>query len=350
MTEPATSTSAIPTKLFGGLRARTHTKTLLRELETVETELAKHLQFASPVADAPVRYLLAAGGKRLRPLLTLLVSEYGTGPNERVRLGAQLVEIIHLASLYHDDVMDEATLRRGVPAAHTAWSNSVAILAGDLLFARASSLTASMGEQAISLQAKTFERLCLGQLHETLGPSPDEDHITHYLQVLADKTGALISCATQLGLMFSNAPAEYQPHLSEYGESLGIAFQLIDDVIDLSPQKQKTGKLAGTDLRAGVVTMPLLLLRERVRKTGTGEDAKLLARIEAGQQQIRAGENANLLDEEVQQLQHHEVTELSRQAARDWSHRAVTALKNLPANNTTNALHELAKLVVDREG
>src|SRR5690606_37076971 len=117
----------------------------------------------------------------------------------------------------------------------TVWSNSVAILAGDLLFARASTLVAGMGEEAILLQARTFERLCLGQLHETVGPKEGEAPIPHYIQVLADKTGALIATAARMGAMFGDAPAEFADPVTEYGERIGVAFQLIDDVIDLSP-------------------------------------------------------------------------------------------------------------------
>ncbi|MCB1272825.1 MAG: polyprenyl synthetase family protein, partial [Leucobacter sp.] len=176
-------------RLFQGASDRRHAKRMQEQLELVEHGLLEHLRFASKVADAPARYLAEAGGKRIRPMLTLLTSELGEGPNERVRQAAQAIEITHLASLYHDDVMDDARLRRGVPAAQTVWSNSVAILAGDLLFARASSLVSGMGEEAILLQARTFERLCLGQLHETVGPQPGDDPMQHYLQVLADKTG-----------------------------------------------------------------------------------------------------------------------------------------------------------------
>src|SRR5690606_8462786 len=178
----------------------------------------------------------------------------------------------------HDDVMDDARLRRGVPAAQTVWSNSVAILAGDLLFARASTLVSGMGEDAIMLQARTFERLCLGQLHETVGPQAGDDPMRHYLQVLADKTGALISTAARMGVMFSNAPSEYAEPVTQYGGMIGVAFQLIDDVIDLSPKAEQTGKLAGTDLRAGVATMPMLLLRERAA-AGDASAAELSSRI-----------------------------------------------------------------------
>ncbi|PIJ48036.1 geranylgeranyl pyrophosphate synthase, partial [Leucobacter sp. OLES1] len=256
-----TATQALPMRLFRGAQDRRHAQRVQEQLELVEAGLIEHLGFASDVADAPARYLMEAGGKRIRPMLTLLTSELGTGPNELVRRAAQAVEMTHLASLYHDDVMDDAKLRRGVPAAQTVWSNSVAILAGDLLFARASSLVSGMGEEAILLQAQTFERLCLGQLHETVGPKAGDDPIGHYIQVLADKTGALIATAARMGVMFGEAAAEYADPVTEYGERIGVAFQLVDDVIDLSPKKEATGKRAGTDLRAGVATLPVLLLR-----------------------------------------------------------------------------------------
>lgn len=145
------------------------------------------------------RATCSSGGKRIRPVLTLLTAQLGEGNNHAVITAAQAVEITHLASLYHDDVMDEAEMRRGVPSAQNVWGNSVAILTGDLLFARASKLVAGLGEGAIKLQADTFERLCLGQLHETIGPRPGDDPIEHYLQVLADKTGSLIAAAAQMG-------------------------------------------------------------------------------------------------------------------------------------------------------
>ena len=168
-----TTTQALPMRLFRSAEDRRQAKELQRELDLIEATLLENLGFASAVADAPARYLAEAGGKRIRPMLTVLTSQLGDGPSELVRRAAVAVENDpHLASLYHDDVMDEATLRRGVPASQIVWSNSVAILAGDLLFARASSLVSGMGEDAILLQAQTFERLCLGQLHETVGPQP----------------------------------------------------------------------------------------------------------------------------------------------------------------------------------
>lgn len=343
-----TSTQRLPANLFRGVRDRMHAKKLDSELALVETQLREHLEFASPIADAPARYLAEAGGKRIRPLLTLLTSELGSGPNELVRRAAAAVELTHLASLYHDDVMDEASLRRGVPATHTVWSNSVAILAGDLLFARASSLVSGMGEEAILLQASTFERLCLGQLHETVGPAAEEDEVDHYMQVLADKTGALIATAARLGVMFGEADPAYADMVEEYGERIGVAFQLIDDVLDLSEEKENTGKLAGTDLRAGVDTLPLLLLKQRAHDD---EDARdLLVRIEQGASRIQAGEAPTLLDREVAELREHEVTEETYERARAWADDAVRAIAPLPKSTVKDSLERLAESIITREG
>jgi heptaprenyl diphosphate synthase len=352
MTRPITedtATQAMPLNLFRGAAERRHAERMKKHLAEVEHELFEQLGFASEIADTSARYLAEAGGKRIRPMLTLLTSELGSGPNERVRQAAITVELTHLASLYHDDVMDDAHLRRGVPAAQTVWSNSVAILAGDLLFARASSLVSGMGEEAILLQARTFERLCLGQLHETIGPRPEEDPMQHYLQVLADKTGALIATAARMGVMFSGAPAEYADPVTEYGEKIGVAFQLIDDVIDLSPKAEATGKRAGTDLRAGVVTMPMLLLRARAA-AGDAEAAALSARIDAGVARIEAGEDASLLDPEVTALQQHEVTRETEQEARRWAADAVAALDQLPRSTVKRGLERMAESIVSREG
>ncbi|MFC6234994.1 polyprenyl synthetase family protein [Leucobacter soli] len=352
MTDPITAdtaTQALPMRLFQGVSDRRAAKRMQEQLALIEQGLLEHLRFASDVADAPARYLAEAGGKRIRPMLTLLTSELGNGPNETVRRAAQAVEITHLASLYHDDVMDDARLRRGVPAAQTVWSNSVAILAGDLLFARASTLVSGMGEEAILLQAQTFERLCLGQLHETVGPRPGEDPMQHYLQVLADKTGALISTAARMGVIFSDAPREYADAVTEYGERIGVAFQLIDDVIDLSPKAEQTGKRAGTDLRAGVVTMPLLLLQDRSR-SGDLAAAELCERIAEGVARIAEGEDPAILDPEVEALRAHEVTDETEAEPRRWAAEAVSALAALPASQVRRGLERMAESIVSREG
>ncbi|QTX06265.1 polyprenyl synthetase family protein [Agromyces archimandritae] len=331
-------------------------------LDRVEAGLAEQVRFADPIADASTRYLLEAGGKRVRPMLTLLAAQLGDGVTDEVVTAAEAIEITHLASLYHDDVMDEAERRRGVPSAQTVWGNSVAILTGDLLFARASQLMADLGERAIRMQADTFERLVLGQLHETVGAQPGDDAIAHYLQVLADKTGSLIAAAAHSGVVFSNADPAYRQPMVDFGERVGVAFQLVDDVIDLSPKPAETGKVPGTDLRAGVVTLPLLRLREHARSDAAS--ANLLARIERGILAFAdpvTGESVDTntaaalavpepaaVDALVEELREHPATAETTAEARRWARDAVAALAPLPAGGVKKALTRFAETIVER--
>ena len=308
-------------------------------LELVEIALQKATEHTDPIAKVTARHLVDAGGKRIRPVLVLLASELGTTHNQDVIDAAVVVELTHLATLYHDDVMDEAPTRRGVATAHNIWGNSVAILTGDLLFARASQVVSRLGERALTLQADTFERLCLGQLHETVGPQPGEDAVAHYIRVLADKTGSLIAASAELGAMFSDAPREYLEPLRRYGEKIGVAFQLIDDVIDIA-EAGESGKTPGTDLRAGVPTLPVLLLREQAKTDPSA--AELLAIIDSGLE-----EDAKL-NEAVRLLREHPVAEAAYQEARRWALEAVQDLAPLPESPVKDALRNFAEAVVDR--
>ncbi|HHW83007.1 MAG TPA: polyprenyl synthetase family protein, partial [Actinomycetales bacterium] len=237
------------------------TQRLAPDLERIEASLREATAYAEESIAGPAGHLAAAGGKRLRPVLTLFAAHLGGGVNEEVRQAALAVELTHIATLYHDDVMDSATMRRGAPSAQELWGNTVAILTGDLLFAKASQVVAGLGADAVLVHAETFERLCLGQLHETIGPAEGADPIQHYLDVLADKTGSLIATSARYGATFAGAPQNVVATMTEFGEKVGIAFQLADDVIDLVSDGDVTGKTPGTDLREGVDTMPVLLLR-----------------------------------------------------------------------------------------
>lgn len=342
------SSLGLAEKLFSSASERRFVAAIDKGLDRVEDGLLVEMAFGDDLADVTSRYLLAAGGKRIRPTLTLLIAQLGDGATDEVVSAAQAVEITHLASLYHDDVMDEATMRRGVPSAQAKWGNTVAILTGDLLFARASTIVADLGEEAIRLQAQTFERLCLGQLHETIGPREGDDPIAHYIDVLADKTGSLISMAAKVGVMFSGAPHEYLGPVAAFGEKIGVAFQLVDDVIDLSPQSEETGKRAGTDLLAGVETLPLLYLR---REAQTDIDsAALLSEIDANvRAALRGGDvsEADLADT-VRQLREHDVTARTHEEARRWATAAVESLAPLPEGPVKKALTRFADRVVER--
>jgi geranylgeranyl pyrophosphate synthase len=203
------------------------------------------------------RHLVDAGGKRFRPLLVLLAAQFGDPAAPGVVPSAVVVELTHLATLYHDDVMDEAAMRRGAPSANARWDNTIAILTGDFLFAKASDLLADLGPEAVRIQARTFERLVTGQIKETLGPG-EGDAVDHYLSVVADKTGSLIATSGRFGAMQAGASPDVVDVMTRFGEAIGVAFQLADDVLDVASESEASGKTPGTDLKEGVRTLPVL--------------------------------------------------------------------------------------------
>ena len=236
------------------------TDNVTAKLALVEEELSRQAGADTPFVAEAANHIISAGGKRFRPLLVTLCSQFGK-PVADVDLvrAAVVMELTHVASLYHDDVMDEASIRRGAESANSRWGNSVAIMVGDFLFARASETVAKLGTEYVALQARTFSRLVQGQIAETRGPQPDEDPLEHYLQVVSDKTASLISAAAVFGAMVSDASAEIVESLREFGEQIGSVFQLSDDIIDIT--STRTGKTPGTDLREGVATLPTLMLQ-----------------------------------------------------------------------------------------
>jgi heptaprenyl diphosphate synthase len=316
-------------------------KSLESGLEVVEVALKDATTYADAVAKNPARHLVDAGGKRIRPALVLLAAQLGDPTRKEVIDAAVVVELTHLATLYHDDVMDDAPTRRGVPTAQHVWGNSVAILTGDLLFARASQVGSYLGQASLTLQADTFERLCLGQLHETVGPLEGQDPIDHYIQVLADKTGSLIAASARLGIVLSGAPAEFEEPMKQFGEKVGVAFQLIDDVIDIS-EAGPSGKTPGTDLRAGVPTMPILLLR-RAAARGDKSAADLLTLIDGDLSED------SVLAYVVKRLREHAVAEQAYLEAKRWADDAVASIQVLPDGAVKNALELFAQAVVDRQ-
>jgi heptaprenyl diphosphate synthase len=247
---------------------------LRSRMETVEKLLDGYVEGRTAYVTEAARHLLAAGGKRFRPLLVLLAAEAGEHPeSDEVLTAACIVEITHLGSLYHDDVMDEAALRRGADSANSRYDNLVAILTGDFLFARSSELTSRLGADAVRIQAETFTRLVEGQIMETVPPGPGEDPLAHYLAVVAGKTGSLIATSARYGARFGGAGREVEEALAAYGEIVGSAFQLSDDILDIATDTEESGKTPGTDLREGVPTLPTLMAQASTDPA----DARLLA-------------------------------------------------------------------------
>lgn len=227
-------------------------------LRAVEVALQGAVRSDDEFVTDAARYLVDAGGKRFRPLLTLLAAHFGDPNADGVVLSAVVCELTHLATLYHDDVMDEAPVRRGAESANTRWSNTVAILVGDFLFARASDILADLGPEAVRIQARCFERLVTGQIRETVGPKDGADPIGHYLHVLGEKTGSLIATSAEFGALFGGTEEHVIESLRAYGEQIGVAFQISDDILDIASETGQSGKTPGTDLREGVATLPVL--------------------------------------------------------------------------------------------
>jgi heptaprenyl diphosphate synthase len=310
-------------------------------LERVEEELIAAVAHTDPIAKVTTRHLIDAGGKRIRPTLVLLCAQLGEASADEVIQSAVVVELTHIGTLYHDDVMDNAPKRRGVDSAHEIWGNNVAILTGDLLFARASQLVSKLGQKALTLQADTFERLCLGQLNETVGPIEGQDVIEHYLSVLSDKTGSLISASAELGVLFSGADQAFREPVRKYGEAIGVAFQLIDDVIDIHSDGKTSGKTPGTDLRAGVPTLPVLYLRQDAEHDPAS--AKLVEIIDGGLEDDAA------LNDVLEQMRKHPATERAFQEAKRWANQAIAALDELPVGPVREALTNFADAVIERQ-
>ena len=307
-------------------------------MKGVEELLREHIKGEYPLVEETSRHLVAAGGKRLRPLLTLISSHFGDSTRKEIIPAAVVCELTHLATLYHDDVMDEAPLRRGVESANNRWGNTIAILTGDYLFSKASDLLADLGPEAVRLQARTFERLVIGQIMETQGPQNGEDPLAHYLRVVGDKTGSLIATSARFGGLLSGASREITETLTKFGEQIGIAFQLADDVIDIASESNQSGKTTGTDLREGVLTLVTL----NVMASGRSEDAELQRLL-----------SAPIHDEEtVQQvlrtLRGHDGLNQAREQLGQVAKQARAALGPLPVNPATGALFSLCDAVIDR--
>lgn len=306
-------------------------------LEEIETALTEAATGKMPFVTEASQHVIAAGGKRFRPLLVVLASALGTPRSEEDLIRAALVmELTHVASLYHDDVMDEADIRRGAPSANSVWDNTVAILVGDFLFSRASDIVADLGVDYVQLQARTFSRLVQGQIAETVGPADGQDPVAAYLDVVADKTGSLIASSAMFGGMIGGLTPAQVKALDDFGEELGVVFQLSDDIIDVT--SDATGKTPGTDLREGVPTLPTLMLAEY----DDAESRELLDVVRGD-----LSDDAVLADA-LARLRAHPVIERARA---EISRRAEVArghLATLPEGVARDALSELCDTVVTR--
>jgi len=333
VTSPAPASLALPI-LDPDLEAR-----LRQRLVEVEAELDDSVESEAGFVTEAAKHLMRAGGKRFRPLLVLLAAETGDPHADGIVTAACVVELTHLGSLYHDDVMDEAALRRGADSANARWDNLVAILTGDFLFAKSSELTARLGADAVRIQAETFGRLVEGQILETLGPQDGADPLEHYLRVVAGKTGSLIATSARYGARFAGAPLEVEEALTAYGERIGSAFQLSDDILDIASDSDESGKTPGTDLREGVDTLPTLL----ARRSTDPADARLLELLDAD-----LTDDA-LHAETLDLLRKHPAMDEARSYVLDRAREAQQLLTVLPEDSPVRAaLDAFAEIVATR--
>jgi heptaprenyl diphosphate synthase len=313
-------------------------------LAAVEEGLLEATKSEVPFITEAAQHLVRAGGKRFRPLLVMLAAQFGDPYAPGVVPSAVVVELTHLATLYHDDVMDEAAVRRGVPSANTRWGNSVAVLTGDFLFARASHILADLGPEAVRVQAEAFERLVTGQILETAGPQDGRDPVDHYLDVLGGKTGSLVAVSCRFGAMMSGVDESTVNVLTQYGERLGVAFQLADDVLDIASDSHESGKTPGTDLREGIATLPVLRLREQAARGGRAEDLALCELLESDLSDDARHARA------LAALRAHPALEQARRDTVRYAEEARAALAPLPECDAKRALQELCDAVVHRAG
>jgi heptaprenyl diphosphate synthase len=306
-------------------------------MKKVEDLMRSHIQGDYPLVVETSRHLVEAGGKRLRPLLTLISAQFGDPTNYDIIKAAVCCELTHLATLYHDDVMDDAVLRRGVISANKKWNNAVAILTGDYLFSKVSDMLADIGPEAVKLQAKTFERLVIGQIKETQGKSEGLSQIDHYMKVVADKTGSLIATSARFGALLSGASPNVVETLTKFGEKIGVAFQVADDLLDIASNETASGKTPGTDLKEGIPTLVTLF----VMAENDPADKALINKLD---KPISDEDLPNVISE----LRKHKALKKVQDYLSKVATEANDLLIDLPAGAAKEALNNLTFALVNR--
>ena len=307
-------------------------------LASVETELLVAVASPDPLVDEVAAHLVRAGGKRFRPLTVALCAQLGDPSLPGLLPSAVLMELTHLATLYHDDVMDEAPLRRGAASANSRWSNKIAVYVGDFLLARAAQMAAGLGEEAVRLQARTLSQLVRGQLAETVGPRGG-DPIRHHLQAVEDKTASLIAASARFGGLFSGLPAPHVATLAEFGTAIGIAFQLSDDLLDIASESAQSGKTPGTDLREGVPTLPVLYALD-------GDGSPRLRELLARGPITDDAEHA----EALALLRESAALKQARETVHGYAEAARRSVYTLPGGAARRTLESLCDYIADRTG
>jgi len=308
-------------------------------LGQVESALERAVRADYELLGEAASYILAAGGKRFRPMLVLLSGHFGDPTDPRLIQGAVAIELTHVATLYHDDVMDEAQFRHGVPSVNAKWDNSVAILSGDFLFAKASELSADLGAGVTRLLARTIATVCDGQIRDVALAGRLAQTEAGYMETIRRKTAALIATSCRLGGMLSEARSDHVDLLEQFGEVIGMGFQLSDDIMDVIATEDVLGKPPGQDLRQGVHTLPILYaLQDR----GRGDElAELLADGPPEGDRLRRALELVASDGSLSR---------AREAVTNEVRRARKLAEGLPSGSPKDALLHLAEYLASRCG
>ena len=311
-----------------------------RRLDQVEAALEKSVNVeASGLLSETSSYLIAAGGKRFRAMLVLLAGYFGDPSDPRLIPGSVSIELVHLATLYHDDVIDEADARRGAPSANMRWDNTVAILTGDFLFARASEISTDLGTEVCRLLARTIAILCDGQIREVDSSAKVEQEVTNYLEIIRRKTASLIGTSCRLGGMLSDASPEHTDVIEQFGDALGMAYQLSDDIMDITASQMELGKEPGVDMKEGVYTLPVLhALAHDARRE---ELARILG---------HGSPDGAMLDRALEIVRDGGSIDHARRAVSDEVARAIDLAERLPDGPARHALIQLARFLAARCG
>ncbi|MEB3062658.1 nonaprenyl/(2E,6E)-farnesyl/geranylgeranyl diphosphat synthase [[Mycobacterium] zoologicum] len=326
---------------FGGLGDPSFAGSVRDGVARIEELMDTELRGGDELMTEAVTHLFDAGGKRFRPLFTVLSAQLGPEPDAwQVTVAGAVIELVHLATLYHDDVMDEAQIRRGTPSANARWGNNIAILAGDYLFATASRLVSRLGPEAVRIIAETFAQLVTGQMRETRGAVDGVDDVQHYLKVVYEKTACLISASGRFGATFSGADDDQIERLARLGGIVGTAFQIADDIIDIDSEPDESGKLPGTDLREGVHTLPVLYALQ-----DGGPDGDRLRELLVGPLEDDA-----LVAEALELLRRSSGMAKAKQTVADYAEQARAELAALPDCVGRAALASLVDYTVNRDG
>lgn len=306
---------------------------LASDLAEVEAALAEAVALGPEPGPAAARHLVLRGGKRVRPLTVLLAGRCFGGSGQALSEMAAVVELVHSATLLHDDVVDEGMERRGVPTSRRLFGNGVSVLSGDLLLVTALDRTQAWAPEALPDLIGTLRRLVDGEIVQLRGRTELDVSEANYFRVLEDKTASLFSFAARTGARLAGASSENVAHLSEFGEALGVAFQLVDDVIDYSGKD--TGKSLFADLVEGKMTLPLVLAIEKDRSL-----ASLVSRIHEG--------DSSVVAEVSERVIRSGVLETVRARARTYSDRARNALLALPPSPAQKLLQVVAHEMISR--